>query len=196
MDKHIRLDQSTYTRLSLVKRDYSFSAYISLMLNYFAVTNIAPESLQEHAFLSIKKDIERIITIQKAQERDYFKLIPKFLKSENLSVKNSESKLSDDERITSDDLSVEELQALLLKLELAQQEIVRLNDENTKLVREKESIKANINQDANGINKTVIIQCVEALKDKAKATRVEPGMLHISNADFNSLLDRILKECL
>jgi hypothetical protein len=50
----------------------SISDYIDQMMTFFDVTGAKPSDFQTHPTIQLKKDIERIISIQKAQEKGIF----------------------------------------------------------------------------------------------------------------------------
>lgn len=60
-------------KLDKLKGDKGLSEYIEMMLTFFEVTGAKPSDFQTHPTLVLKKDVERIITIIKAQEKDIFK---------------------------------------------------------------------------------------------------------------------------
>lgn len=60
-------------KLDKLKGDKGLSEYIETMLTFFEVTGAKPSDFQTHPTLVLKKDVERIITIIKAQEKDIFK---------------------------------------------------------------------------------------------------------------------------
>lgn len=60
-------------KLDKLKGDKGLSEYIEMMLAFFEVTGAKPSDFQTHPTLVLKKDVERIITIIKAQEKDILK---------------------------------------------------------------------------------------------------------------------------
>ena len=67
---HIRLDTITRAKIGHLKGEKTFSDYIGLMLRYFELTGINPESMQAPLAQETKNGIERIVKIIKAIEKD------------------------------------------------------------------------------------------------------------------------------
>lgn len=81
---HIRLDTVTRAKIDHLKGAKSFSDYIALMLKYFELTGINPESMQAPLAQETKNGIERIVKIIKAIEKEKLNKIIMLL--ENFSV--------------------------------------------------------------------------------------------------------------
>lgn len=70
--KMVALSELTYYKLKERKKTDSFDGFIGKMLTFFAETETDPSQIKTHPTIEIKKDIERVIRIIKAQEKEYF----------------------------------------------------------------------------------------------------------------------------
>ena len=66
----IKLDRIIYSKLEYLKGKKTFGAYIELMLKYFELTGVNPESVQAPLIQETKNGIERIVKIIKAIEKE------------------------------------------------------------------------------------------------------------------------------
>lgn len=91
LDKHIRVSTRTKFRLDEVKKDMSYNAYISEMLDYFEVTCTSPKLKIKNPTARLEKRIEDLIKIVKCQEKDIFRpLLDKSFSSGNMSMNNDQ----------------------------------------------------------------------------------------------------------
>lgn len=81
MEKNIRLDGSIYSKIEYLKGKKSYGEYVGMMLKYFEVTGINPESLQAPLAQETKNGIERIVKIIKAIEKEKINKIITLLES-------------------------------------------------------------------------------------------------------------------
>lgn len=81
MEKNIRLDGSIYSKIEYLKGKKSYGEYVGIMLKYFEVTGINPESLQAPLAQETKNGIERIVKIIKAIEKEKINKIITLLES-------------------------------------------------------------------------------------------------------------------
>ena len=89
LDKHIRVSTRTKYRLDELKKDMSYNAYITEMLDYFEVTCSSPKTKNPTA--KLEKRIEDLIKIVKCQEKDIFRpLLDKSFSSGNMSMNNEQ----------------------------------------------------------------------------------------------------------
>jgi hypothetical protein len=68
--KLIKIDKIIYSKLEYLKGKKTFGAYIELMLKYFELTGVNPESVQAPLIQETKNGIERIVKIIKAIEKE------------------------------------------------------------------------------------------------------------------------------
>lgn len=61
LDRHIRISTRTKFRLDEVKKDMSYNAYISEMLDYFEVTCTSPKLKIKNPTARLEKRIEDLI---------------------------------------------------------------------------------------------------------------------------------------
>lgn len=91
LDRHIRISTRTKFRLDEVKKDMSYNAYISEMLDYFEVTCTSPKLKIKNPTARLEKRIEDLIKIVKCQEKDIFRpLLDKSFSSGNMSMNNEQ----------------------------------------------------------------------------------------------------------
>lgn len=194
--KVIRLSLSNYTRLSLLKRGYSFNDYVGVMLNYFGVTNIAPESCQTHPAIESKKDIDRVIRILKSQEKITLKYFDKFEEIlERLDGENGVVFEAQREGVDVDTLTDEELGEYVKMKEALEDDNVKLRREVEKLNIEKDKLTLELRGKSGGMNAEVIRQCVDGLRASAQRIRTAEDHLQMPKSDFEAYLKRI-EECL
>lgn len=204
-DKMIRVPEGLLFQLEQEKGKKSHADYILAMLTFFKVNNINPYSIQEvPAKVILEKldaiaeklggKIERHITISKAQEKDYFKLIPDILRN-GVGVARTEVveaiSATTDDMYVGNALTVEELTILTDDNEKKSQRIEELetNLRDAELERDKWKLKAE--QGGNDVKGTVIRQCVEALESKAQSVRLAEGFLQIPKDEFRAIIGRI-----
>lgn len=189
---HIRLRQETYERLvHFRKNSQSFDSCISVMLNYFSVTNIAPESCQTSPTAELKGSIERVVKILKALEKDYFKDIREI---KTYISKGKEQYLHEhaDEIVKNhigDGLSSAELNEFLGAYEAEKERANRLD----KLVEEQRKEIMNLRQNSaparSGMKEDIIDQ-INMLKEDIS----ENGANYIINKNiFNNAISDIKK---
>lgn len=91
LDRHIRISTRTKFRLDEVKKDMSYNAYISEMLDYFEVTCTSPKLKIKNPTARLEKRIEDLIKIVKCQEKDIFRpLLDNSFSSGNMSMNNDQ----------------------------------------------------------------------------------------------------------
>ena len=91
LDKHIRVSTRTKYRLDELKKDMSYNAYITEMLDYFEVTCSSPKIKTKNPTAKLEKRIEDLIKIVKCQEKDIFRpLLDKSFSSGNMSMNNEQ----------------------------------------------------------------------------------------------------------
>ena len=91
LDRHIRISTRTKFRLDEVKKDMSYNAYISEMLDYFEVTCTSPKLKIKNPTARLEKRIEDLIKIVKCQEKDILRpLLDKSFSSGNMSKNNEQ----------------------------------------------------------------------------------------------------------
>lgn len=91
LDRHIRISTRTKFRLDEVKKDMSYNAYISEMLDYFEVTCTSPKLKIKNPTARLEKRIENLIKIVKCQEKDIFRpLLDNSFSSGNMSMNNDQ----------------------------------------------------------------------------------------------------------
>lgn len=73
--KTIRVSVATYNKLQERKGEMSFEEYISCMLRFFSETETDPRQIKMHPTMHLMKEFERLIKINKAQEKTYLKEI-------------------------------------------------------------------------------------------------------------------------
>lgn len=66
----IKILREVKSRLDIQKKSKSYSVYINDMVLYFDALNISPDSFSTHPSIEIKNDIERVIKIIRAIEKD------------------------------------------------------------------------------------------------------------------------------
>ena len=188
----IRLSESTYGRLKMAKQQDSFNDYVEKMLNYFAITQVNPESVQQHPIALLKSEIDRIIKILKSQEKRYVG----FLQIIKDKTTNTETQNTENDNVVGNDLTVEELSELTQLVDSQKTELIELRKLNQKLTTENTSLKLQPEQSGENFNKKAIMEAVETLKAIAQPFRLAEGKIAIEKTEFNALLERILKECL
>lgn len=91
LDRHIRISTRTKFRLDEVKKDMSYNAYISEMLDYFEVTCTSPKLKIKNPTARLEKRIEDLIKIVKCQEKDILRpLLDNSFSSGNMSKNNEQ----------------------------------------------------------------------------------------------------------
>lgn len=107
LDKHIRISARTKYRLDEVKKDMSYNAYISDMLDYFEVTYTSPKMKIKNPTARLEKRIEDLIKIVKSQEKDIFRpLLERSLSSGNMSLNNEQLvRLANENKFLKEELS-------------------------------------------------------------------------------------------
>lgn len=191
----IRVSLATKKTLEILKKKQSFDSYISKMLNYFLVTNIAPESCQVTPFASVAKDFEKVLervnsVIEVVRGIEKSKLNPMFelMKLHFPAAASGETKASGDNE-TSDQINVEQVQAILQinedldnKLKLKNAEVIKLTEQLDK------------QQPAKDFNRTAIRQAVEKIKASAQTSTFREGQVTLNKTVLFADLDRILNE--
>ncbi|TWF31740.1 hypothetical protein FHW36_11834 [Chitinophaga polysaccharea] len=66
-----KLEVTLKTRLDKDRGKVGLNDYIVSMVTFFDVTGAKPTDFQTHPTIQLRKDIDRVIAIQKAQEKDY-----------------------------------------------------------------------------------------------------------------------------
>ena len=189
--QNIKLELSVKSRLDATKNDTSYSDYVDAMLRYFEITNIEPRSWKVYPGLQAQKDIERIIKIIKAIEKDFIKPTYDIVKSNrhvNLpAVPEPES--------GSPSMPLEDVQELIDKYTEQSEALERKDEELAQLREENEKLKGKINQEISGdnINKEAIIQALESI-ESAMVKSVHSPDLRINPKVFSSYKDRIINE--
>lgn len=91
LDRHIRISTRTKFRLDEVKKDMSYNAYISEMLDYFEVTCTSPKLKIKNPTARLEKRIEDLIKIVKCQEKDILRpLLDNSFSSGSMSKNNEQ----------------------------------------------------------------------------------------------------------
>ena len=139
----IRVMEDTLKEFNRQKRKRSADAYLSLMLNYFEVTEINPEQTDVRLLSVFNKGIERIIKIQKAQEKDLLRPIKNDLsdvlreKKSSQSIKDFSYEIGLDRELTKEDFlelghkvsqTEHEKLELLEKIDILQNQISALKE--------------------------------------------------------------------
>lgn len=106
LDKHIRISARTKYRLDELKKDISYNAYITEMLDYFEVTCCSPKIKIKNPTARLEKRIEDLIKIVKCQEKDIFRpLLDRSLNTENSNLNNEQLvRLANENKFLKDEL--------------------------------------------------------------------------------------------
>lgn len=179
----LRLKEDTLLRFKKQKRKHSADEYLSLMLNYFEVTEIKPENIDERIVSVFNKGIERIVKIQKAQEKEFFRTIRRDL-SDVLREKKTSQSLKDfsDEIGLERELTKEDFLEMGKKVSELESEKKQLSDEVDRLKKDIVSIQEGSNYE----DKSVIIGCCRKIHDYLKSGEYD----RIAN-----YVDRIVSVC-
>ena len=189
--QNIKIELSVKSRLDATKNDTSYSDYVDAMLRYFEITNIEPRSWKVYPGLQAQKDIERIIKIIKAIEKDFIKPTYDIVKSN----RHVNLPAVPEPEIGSPSMPLEDVQELIDKYTEQSEALERKEEELAQLREENEKLKGKINQEISGdnINKEAIIQALESI-ESAMVKSVHSPDLRINPKVFSSYKDRIINE--
>ena len=135
--RSIRLADILYSKLNYLRGKKSFPAYIELMVKYFELTGINPESVQAPLIQETKNGIERIVKIIKAIEKDKLNRILFLLENDSSTMPKNQGFVSG---ITEDQLEegVKANQKLTDDLDRQRKEKIELLQQNRSLKMEVE----------------------------------------------------------
>ena len=194
--QNIKLEISVKSRLDATKKDTSYSDYVDAMLRYFEITNIEPRSWKVYPGLQTQKDLERVIKIIKAIEKDFIKPTYEIVKGNkhvHLPVQEPPEGNS-----PSPSMPLDEVQALIDKYTELSEVMERKDEELSQLRKENETLKGKIGQEqqqvsGESINKEAILQALESI-ESAMVKSVHSIDLRINPKTFNSYKERIISE--
>lgn len=186
----IAVSEETRAKATFMKKNRTMDELVSSMMRYFEYTNYDPFALHKNPtmdfYSDFSKDIERLIKIIKAQEKDIFKPMYEILKDvsigKNLSTQTEKT----------NEVSLDELQLIVENNQNLEENIKELEAKIEKLQRENTNLKINSNSDnSSSIDKEVIHQAAKAIMDNCKSNRFEEGQLSIPRKTLESYLKRI-----
>jgi hypothetical protein len=203
--KSIKITQSVKERLDGQKKRYTYSDYLDLMLRYFAITNINPESANALPGADIKQAVERAISIQKAQEKELFKpmhiLLKELTKDVQIMKSNQPSKTPLSELNTDQDeqLTLEDFNAVVLKNETLNKQLADTDVEYRRLLEENKLLNKKINdlkqlRSTSDIDVEIVTSSLELMKKSTKVPRFSKGVFEIEVSVFDACIQRILDE--
>ena len=184
--KSAKIEESVYARLEAVKGSYSISSYIDLMLNYFTVTATDPKAAQAHPTILALKELERIIKIIKAVEKD--KLNPILAIVKEMREYGIKKESSGSESI---DISVEEVTAVVNANEQLTKELDKQKKLNSELNNKIAILEANKPSIA-GLSEssvTELKELLEWLKDNTKSSNFTSDLI-INKSTFATFVTR------
>jgi len=184
--EQIRVSTQVKNNLSVLKRDRSFNDYIAIMIQYFAVTNIAPESCQVHPFIDISKRLESIVKIMKGIEKS--KLDPMY---DLLKIKNkSSAELLNQENL----IPLEQAQAIIEDHTTLEETVERQNTEIEQLKKELSKVEKNNPEIKKEVNKQAVNEVCDLILEKSTTDNFRKGYVSISKNDLVAYLERIKEE--
>lgn len=203
--KSIKITQSVKERLDGQKKRYTYSDYLDLMLRYFAITNINPESANALPGADIKQAVERAISIQKAQEKELFKpmhiLLKELTKDVQIMKSNQPSKTPLSELNTDQDeqLTLEDFNAVVLKNETLNKQLADTDVEYRRLLEENKLLNKKINdlkqlRSTSDIDVEIVTSSLELMKKSTKVPRFSKGVFEIEASVFDACIQRIFDE--
>jgi len=185
--EQIRVSVQVKNNLTVLKRDKSYNDYIAIMLQYFAVTNIAPESCQVHPFVDITKRLESIVKIIKGIEKSKLDIILDLLRS-NI---NPSSELLNPENL----IPLEKAKAIIDHNDALEQTVDDQNKEIERLKRKlKEAEKSNNAGIKTSINTQTIHEVCDLILNSATTDNFRTGHVSINKSELVSHIDRIKQE--
>ena len=192
---NLRVYESTRERVFLAKKNTSVDDLLSSMLRYFEHTGYDPLAFHKNPTLDfaqdLKKETERIIKIVRAIEKDYLKPIKEMVSDTSKLDAAFESAMY----IENSQLSVEELNTLVEENKRKEEAIEQLNLDLEKTRKERDLLKVSKPENAEeAINKEVILQCLDMIKQEAKKNRMQEGTRIIEEVSLNQYIQRIQKE--
>jgi len=194
----VNIDVDTKNKLLVLKKGHSYDSLIHAMVEYFLVTGYDPFMAKNNPTMDMKKEVDRLIKIVKAQEKDYFKPMREMLN--NVTGNGSieiQSMTGEQQKNVSlpEGVSLEELQAIVERNQSLEEENKTLLDDFDNLRIENEKLKLKKSDTAgSNINSEVIEQSLQAILTAAKPNRLNPGLLAIDSNTLNSFVDRIKGE--
>lgn len=182
----IRVSQDTRDRLYKFKKGHSYDSMLIAFLNYFETLKIRPEHENITSVSILKNEIERVIKIIKAQEKEIFKPAFELLKKSN-QTKSIEQ--FSREKNLDEELTVQDFEMLVEQLTQKEKNIAELTDkmnelQNKLLVLDEKNIK--LKGFTGSINKNLIKECCNKIASLLNS-------LEGSN-DIEGYLNRILDE--
>lgn len=202
--KSIKILSAVKERMDTVKRKYSYSEYIEMMLQYFAITGMNPEKATIMPGAELKKDVDRIISIQKAQEKIYFKEVLNLLKNinsqlqpgkiENLFLSPDSINNDPDNPLTYDDFrkladAYEGVESTLKKTEKVNKSLQESNERLSRQLKEQSVFKS-----GSLIDIEIINESLEHLLSNAKKVDSRRGLVQLDESVLIACIDRIKSE--
>jgi D-hexose-6-phosphate mutarotase len=203
--KSVKIDAGVKTRLDAIKKGHSYSEFIEIMLHYFEVTNISPESLNTLPGSDIRQAVERVIKIQKAQEKDKFDVILRNVREiKEILIKNfNNSKqnitIGEANPVLEESLTAEDFETICIENVHLNERIKQLETEKGHLQiahnqLQKENLTLQMHKAGKSIDVISIQQTLDSLRKHIKGSTYQKGHLEVDTTFFNACMDRITNE--
>lgn len=154
--RSIRLADILYSKLNYLRGKKSFPAYIELMVKYFELTGINPESVQAPLIQETKNGIERIVKIIKAIEKDKLNMTLSLLEKVLFLLENGSSTAPKNHAFVSG-ITEDQLEEVVNANQKLTDDLDRLRKEKNELLQQNRSLKMEVEKRSNAASEKVDI---------------------------------------